>query len=52
MKKCKQCGEYTLKDICPSCEVKTSVIYPARYSPEDKYAKYRRIMKKEQWGIE
>jgi H/ACA ribonucleoprotein complex subunit 3 len=48
MKKCKECGEYTLKEVCPRCNKKAGVIFPARYSPQDKYGKYRRILKKQQ----
>ncbi len=48
MKKCRSCGEYTLKDKCPYCDGEVGVIYPAKYSPEDKYGKYRRILKKQQ----
>lgn len=47
MRRCKSCGEYTLKDKCPYCEGDLGVIYPAKYSPEDKYGKYRRILKKQ-----
>ena len=46
MKRCRSCGEYTLKNKCPYCD--GEVIYPAKYSPEDKYGKYRRILKKQQ----
>ena len=48
MRKCKECGEYTLEESCPECNVKTGVIFPARYSPQDKYGKYRRILKRQQ----
>ncbi|MCI5866782.1 MAG: RNA-protein complex protein Nop10 [Methanosphaera sp.] len=48
MRRCKVCNEYTLKDVCPRCDEKTGVIFPARYSPQDKYGKYRRMMKKQQ----
>ena len=48
MKLCKECGEYTLQEVCPECNVKTGVIFPARYSPQDKYGKYRRILKRQQ----
>jgi len=48
MKRCRSCGEYTLKDKCPHCDGEVGVIYPAKYSPEDKYGKYRRILKKQQ----
>ena len=45
MKKCPVCGRYTFKDFCPICNVKTINPEPPRYSPEDKYGKYRRMMK-------
>lgn len=48
MRKCKECNEYTLQEICPTCNNKSGVIYPARYSPQDKYGKYRRKLKKQQ----
>ncbi len=46
-RKCKSCGEYTLQDVCPHCGGDVGVIYPAKYSPEDKYGKYRRMLKKQ-----
>lgn len=48
MKKCRSCREYTLKDKCPYCGREVGVVYPPKYSPEDKYGKYRRILKKQQ----
>ncbi|MBI5459384.1 RNA-protein complex protein Nop10 [Methanobacterium sp.] len=47
MRRCSLCREYTLKDHCPHCEGELKVIYPPRYSPEDKYGKYRRILMKQ-----
>jgi len=44
IKKCLKCGKYTLKDLC--CGEKTITVKPPRYSPLDKYGKYRRILKK------
>lgn len=42
MMKCKSCGEYTLrKDKCPYCGGDLKNPHPARFSPEDKYSKYR-----------
>lgn len=42
MMKCKACGEYTLKsDRCPHCGGQLKNPHPARFSPEDKYSKYR-----------
>ncbi|MBP1944696.1 RNA-protein complex protein Nop10 [Methanobacterium petrolearium] len=47
MRRCRSCKEYTLKDRCPHCGGELEVIYPPKYSPEDKYGKYRRILKKQ-----
>ena len=47
MKKCKNCGKYTLKDACPVCNAATVAPGPAKYSQVDKYARYRRMMKRE-----
>lgn len=43
IKYCKSCKEYTLKTECPKCGEKTIINVPAKYSLEDKYAKYRRM---------
>ncbi|MBQ6218330.1 MAG: RNA-protein complex protein Nop10 [Methanosphaera sp.] len=48
MRKCRNCNEYTLQETCPECNEKTGVIFPARFSPQDKYGKYRRMLKKQQ----
>ncbi len=45
MFKCPKCGEYTLKETCPKCNIKTVTPRPPRFSPQDKYAKYRRKAK-------
>lgn len=47
MHKCQSCGIYTLEDKCPKCGGKLNVIYPPKFSIDDKYGKYRRILKKE-----
>ena len=44
---CSSCKTYTLKQICPKCSLKTLSNKPAKYSPEDKWGKWRRIFKKE-----
>jgi H/ACA ribonucleoprotein complex subunit 3 len=41
MKKCERCGTYTLKDLCPCGGTPVNPV-PARYSPIDRYGKYRR----------
>jgi H/ACA ribonucleoprotein complex subunit 3 len=43
--KCENCGTYSLKDKC--CGKKTISSQPAKYSPLDKYAEYRRRAKNE-----
>jgi len=45
MKKCPVCGEYTLDDKCRACGEKTMIPKPAKFSPEDRYGRYRRMMK-------
>ncbi|MDI6643800.1 MAG: RNA-protein complex protein Nop10 [Methanobacteriaceae archaeon] len=47
MKKCKSCREYTIEDKCPYCGGDLGEVFPPKYSPEDKYGKYRRKLKKE-----
>ncbi len=41
MRKCTKCSRYTLKEACPACGAPTRIPHPAKFSPEDKYAKYR-----------
>ncbi|MBT4174431.1 ribosome biogenesis protein [archaeon] len=44
---CKKCKKFTLKQTC-SCGNKTEQPKPAKFSPEDKWGKYRRVAKKQQ----
>jgi H/ACA ribonucleoprotein complex subunit 3 len=44
--RCYNCNIYTLKEICPNCQGETTNPAPPRFSPEDKYGKYRRLLKK------
>ena len=47
LRRCVRCGRYTLRrDKCPSCGGEVRVPHPPRFSPEDRYLKYRYIMKK------
>lgn len=41
MLKCSECGTYTISEKCPKCGGGTVTVHPARYSPDDKYARYR-----------
>ena len=46
LRKCIKCGRYTLKkDKCPYCGGNVKIPHPAKFSPDDKYAKYRRMLK-------
>ncbi len=45
IRKCNVCKRYTMKEICPICGKETLIMEPPRYSPQDKYGKYRRLIK-------
>jgi H/ACA ribonucleoprotein complex subunit 3 len=48
LRKCEKCGSYTLKtDTCPYCAGKVRVPHPPKFSPDDKYLKYRMALKME-----
>jgi len=46
MKVCPACGRYTLATTCPVCGEKTRTPHPPKFSPEDRYGKYRRMLKR------
>ncbi|MFQ5969295.1 MAG: RNA-protein complex protein Nop10 [Nitrososphaerales archaeon] len=43
LRKCTVCNLYTLKKACPKCGSQTYNPHPAKFSPDDKYARYRTI---------
>jgi H/ACA ribonucleoprotein complex subunit 3 len=46
LRKCIECLNYTLnQEICPHCGGNLRIPHPAKFSPDDKYAKYRILMK-------
>lgn len=47
MLKCRECAKYTLRTKCPSCKGEALPVKPPKYSPPDRWGKYRRMMKKE-----
>ena len=49
LRKCENCGNYTLKkDICPHCgSGNLRIPHPPKFSPDDKYLKYRMILREE-----
>ncbi len=45
LRRCRDCGRYTLrKDKCPYCGGELRVPHPPRFSPEDKYRRYKLFM--------
>lgn len=42
---CNFCKRYTLQENCPICGRKTKRKIPPKFSPEDRWGKYRRIAK-------
>jgi rRNA maturation protein Nop10 len=45
IRKCPECGSYTLKE--KHCETETETARPPKFSFPDKYGKYRRETKKD-----
>jgi H/ACA ribonucleoprotein complex subunit 3 len=46
MRRCQSCDKYTLKkDECPYCKGVVRIPHPAKFSPDDKYAKYKGMMR-------
>lgn len=39
--RCVNCSRYTLEEKCPKCGGAAVIAAPAKYSPDDKYARYR-----------
>ncbi|MGC2034103.1 MAG: RNA-protein complex protein Nop10 [Thermoplasmata archaeon] len=44
LQSCRACGRYTLQHRCPACGGTTRTPHPARYSPQDRYGRYRRAL--------
>ena len=42
---CRECNKYTMSRLCTSCSTETSNPLPPRFSPQDKYGKYRRMLR-------
>ena len=47
---CNHCNKYTLETKCNKCKNTTISKNPPRFSPEDRYGKYRRKLKKQNIG--
>jgi H/ACA ribonucleoprotein complex subunit 3 len=47
LRKCEVCGRYSMRiEKCPNCGGALHISHPAKFSPEDKYDKYRRELKR------
>ncbi|MCI4351346.1 MAG: RNA-protein complex protein Nop10 [Thermoplasmata archaeon] len=42
--RCAACHRYTLHAACPECGGPTRTPHPARFSPQDRWGKYRRAL--------
>ncbi|MGC8644775.1 MAG: RNA-protein complex protein Nop10 [Thermoplasmata archaeon] len=42
--RCPKCGRYTMESRCPVCSSQTISSLPPRFSPQDKFGKYRMKM--------
>ncbi|MFH1455357.1 MAG: RNA-protein complex protein Nop10 [archaeon] len=45
---CDKCEVYSMQEKCPVCDKKTLSRRPAKFSPQDKWGKYRRMAKKDE----
>jgi H/ACA ribonucleoprotein complex subunit 3 len=45
IRKCSECGRYTLKAECVKCNKQTMLVHPAKFSPDDKYMRLRILNK-------
>jgi H/ACA ribonucleoprotein complex subunit 3 len=45
IRRCDKDRTYTLKNQCPVCGEATRTAHPPRFSPEDRFGKYRRLFK-------
>jgi len=41
---CSDCDRYTFRAKCPECNGPTRTPHPARFNPNDRYGKYRRML--------
>jgi H/ACA ribonucleoprotein complex subunit 3 len=46
LRRCKRCRGYTLRETCPRCGGEAISPHPAKFSMDDKYRKYRLLMRR------
>ncbi|MBQ7702080.1 MAG: hypothetical protein IJT54_06725 [Candidatus Methanomethylophilaceae archaeon] len=50
LRRCPSCGQYSMRLECKDCSSSTVPAHPPRYSPDDRYGKYRRIAIVQEYG--
>lgn len=46
LRRCDDCDQYTMKETCPVCGGATKSPHPAKFSLDDKYRRYRILMRR------
>ncbi|TRO53916.1 RNA-protein complex protein Nop10 [Candidatus Bathyarchaeota archaeon] len=46
LRRCTKCRGYTLKETCPFCGGEAVSPHPAKFSLDDKYRKYKLLMRR------
>ncbi|MFZ0891707.1 MAG: RNA-protein complex protein Nop10 [Thermoplasmata archaeon] len=44
LRTCRGCHHYTLHEKCPACGTETRTPHPARFNPNDRWGRYRRML--------
>ncbi|MHA2270615.1 MAG: nucleolar RNA-binding Nop10p family protein [Candidatus Hodarchaeales archaeon] len=47
LRKCVSCGQYSLAKSCRICGNTTRIAHPPRFSIQDKYARFRRALRRQ-----
>ncbi|SMD30709.1 RNA-protein complex protein Nop10 [Picrophilus oshimae] len=50
IRRCPSCNIYTLKEYCPRCSARTCMAIPVRFSPADKFQRYRLMEESDNYG--
>jgi H/ACA ribonucleoprotein complex subunit 3 len=46
LRRCTKCHGYTLRETCPRCGGEAISPHPAKFSMDDKYRKYKLLMRR------
>ena len=50
LRRCPGCGRYTAGYTCTECGSDTVTAHPPKYSPDDRYGRYRRMSIRQEYG--